>query len=1571
MRRIKLFCSIFLCGILLSTNVISAYAKESKKVGKTITVEWPGEGEDASPSIQKAVEEAGKAEGPVTIEFEKGKQYEVFPETAYHETGYYISNAATKEENADGERWSAIFMKDMEDVTVDGREAMLNIHGVMTPLLLDGCKNITFENLHVDWARPTMSEFNIVEVGDDYAKVQVLEGSLYELENGGTSLRWVSEKRPDGEYYWTLSGGLVGKHDPEQNTSRRSSFPYPSKYVDEGNGVLKLEYGYRPSLKVGENYQFRSGSRDQVGSFIHKCENVKFNNMGFHYMHGLGIVSQYTKNIAFDNIDCTPRKETGRICASSADFLQVSGCSGLVSVTDSKFSGAHDDVFNIHGTHLRIVNKDESANKITVQFMQERSWGFQAFDVGDEIEFVKPDTMLNYASNKVKSFNRLDDYRIELTLEEPLPEEIGLNADVVENITATPDVLLKGNYADNITTRGVLCTTRGEVLIEDNTFYKNGMSGVLLEDDVRAWYESGPVKNMIIRNNKFVECGGPQIFSNPQTSVYDPLKTVHSNIQIVGNEFTGNSSIEMLSTKDIVIKDNIFTDGGSVKLSACNGFEIGENKGVRNVSVSNSLNDKSLADFKVKGQEHIETIDRTGMTASANNERSGYSASNLLDDKAETIWHTDWENIPSENPYVEIDLNGSKTFNRVSYMPRQGETGGNVKAYELWIKEKASDSEYVKIAEGGGWSVDGAEKQIDLDTPVTAEAVKFVSIDSVYDSSNRLIASGAEINFRNVVKSSEAIPTGKKVSLGYEAVGTTGAPADLTGADFTYSSSDEAVAEIDEKGIITGKKAGTSKITVTVKAYGATFTDTTTVTVTEEVYTAAEQITIMEPEGNCMKVSVVPETAAADVSWSVERISGGKPSITEDGTLMTTAAGRMKVTAYSKNDGEIKDEMMIVAGEQGEASQEFQWVRENKNNWSLDAEKALKLKLEPGALWSGTTNTAKNILTKEIGKEDCSIVVKMNYKPEADYAEAGVAFYADDDNYVFLSRKKHSGYGGNIFSVIAEKNGNAEESPAVNKVMDNIASKDIYLKLEKSGTQYSGFYSEDGVSWNPVWEDRTLDWGIAPKAAIVGYGGGNETVVFEYLQIDEEQHTFESLVPEMNTAKAILTSIETPLTAERFVGTVAEELNLPANLEVTWNETYQERIPVQWNLTDYHSELETGTYEYQGTIVGAAEEDLGEGIKLTLSLRLTANKQALTETVNLASLRNEAAYTEETWGPFAEKLAAAQALLENEDATQAETDTLAAELTAAMDSLEIKGTLEGLRSLSGRAKEIAEQYKTQLYDDEMPSEEWQNHFYSSERYDGLIEETAKADDVIEKLDTAGAVQQPETQTEPEAEANPETQAEADTQAEPEEQIDTEASQPLTEEQDFTEEEKVELVTAIEALQSAQDAFVQSRHTVEIQELKTWLNVVTDPAKYTQENWDTLMSALKAGASLIDGSSGENYTQKQVADATAAIKAAYENQTVENPDDGDGDGGGNDGGNNGGNGSQGGGQDSSQGSGCNSGKDNADKGTGNKGGSSTKAPQTGDNSMNKVVGLLLTMLVSAGFVIAKKRSVKSK
>ena len=113
------------------------------------------------------------------------------------------------------------------------------------------------------------------------------------------------------------------------------------------------------------------------------------------------------------------------------------------------------------------------------------------------------------------------------------------------------------NYFARIPTRGILITTRGKSLIQDNIFYRIPMPSILVSDDARGWYESGPVKDLTIRRNTFIECSSPVIAIMPEIDRYD--RPVHENIVIDGNRFImdGYPAVEAKAASNLQIINKI------------------------------------------------------------------------------------------------------------------------------------------------------------------------------------------------------------------------------------------------------------------------------------------------------------------------------------------------------------------------------------------------------------------------------------------------------------------------------------------------------------------------------------------------------------------------------------------------------------------------------------------------------------------------------------------------------------------------------------------------------------------------------------------------------------------------------------------------------------------------------------------------------------------------------------------------------------------------------------------------------------------------------------------------------
>ena len=264
-----------------------------------------------------------------TITLEKNKTYHVYQDDSFTVDGYYCSNTAKKDENPTGLRYSAVFLKDKKNIVIDGNGAEVLIHGKMTPILLDKCENVTIKNLSIDYACPTMSEFKVLSCSKGEYVLKINDECLFEIDDN--TLYWHGEIGKNGEYYWrdTNSGfkRYIKLFDPEKKLSydfNRDDLTFESvEKITESTIRVTLK-NKDITLPIGGIFQSRSIVRDQVGALIQRCKNVNFENMRVKFMHGLGMVSQYSENIKYMNCDLPPAN--GRTITSTADFFQFSGC---------------------------------------------------------------------------------------------------------------------------------------------------------------------------------------------------------------------------------------------------------------------------------------------------------------------------------------------------------------------------------------------------------------------------------------------------------------------------------------------------------------------------------------------------------------------------------------------------------------------------------------------------------------------------------------------------------------------------------------------------------------------------------------------------------------------------------------------------------------------------------------------------------------------------------------------------------------------------------------------------------------------------------------------------------------------------------------------------------------------------------------------------------------------------------------------------------------------------------------------------------------------------------------------
>ncbi|MFD1163215.1 alpha-1,3-galactosidase-related protein [Hwangdonia seohaensis] len=514
----------------------------------------PNTSKDMAPFLNDLIKEASKYAN-VTIEFQKGR-YDVWPEHS-PKRDYFISNTSSEIECPSKTKTIALLLEGFENITIEGNGALFIIHEKMTNFAFVNCNGVKMQNISFDYKRATMSELKLESVSSNSITASVNSGSNFLITNNGHI-----------EFYgdnWKLKNHHTIAVNPELSAWYYSDFgpllKSQAKHVAPDKVVFDGDFS-NTNYKQGQVLTVRDPIRDQVGGFIGYSKNIGLKNVNMHYMHGMGIVSQFSENITYDGVKVQPRKETGRIIAAFADSFHFSGCKGQITIKNCTTSGAHDDAVNIHGTHLKVMEKVAN-NKINLKFMHHQTYGFDAFFKGDTLSFIKPKSLQNYGNGIVKTVSKISDRMVQITLDNDLPEGFKIG-DVVENITWTPSVLIKNNYFSGTNTRGVLLTTRRKSIIEDNVFYRTGMHAILIANDASSWYESGVVRDVTIKGNQFIECGYNQVPNNyiiniwPENHEEVPNYFVHENIVVENNLFKvfDTPILKAKSTKGLVFKNN-------------------------------------------------------------------------------------------------------------------------------------------------------------------------------------------------------------------------------------------------------------------------------------------------------------------------------------------------------------------------------------------------------------------------------------------------------------------------------------------------------------------------------------------------------------------------------------------------------------------------------------------------------------------------------------------------------------------------------------------------------------------------------------------------------------------------------------------------------------------------------------------------------------------------------------------------------------------------------------------------------------------------------------------------------
>lgn len=504
---------------------------------------------NASPVLQKAL-------AKIKAEYKEGEKVILrFPEGRYefHEKGaavreYYISNHDQTNPKKVG-----IALEDMKNLTLDGQGSEFVFHGRMLPVSLLRSENCLLKNFSIDFENPHIAQVKIVENDPQdgivfepapWVDYRIAKDSIFEAYGEGWTMR----------HSW----GIAFDGDTKHLVYNTSDIGCPTKGASEVAPRRIHAPGWKDARLVpGTVVAMRGWGRPTPGIFLSHDVNTTIENVKVHYAEGMGLLAQLCENITLEKFGvCLKGDADPRYFTTQADATHFSGCKGKIVSCNRLYEGMMDDAINVHGTYLKVVKRVDDRTLVG-RYMHGQSWGFEWGCPGDEVQFIRSNTMeLVGKQNKIISIRPYDKEQTEgareflITFQEPVDQVINEQSGFgIENLTWTPEVLFSGNVIRNNRARGSLFSTPRKTIVENNLFDHTSGAAILLCGDCNGWFETGACRHVIIRKNRFVNALTNLFqFTNAVISIYPEIPDLKGQQQYFHGGPEGG----------IVIEDNEF-----------------------------------------------------------------------------------------------------------------------------------------------------------------------------------------------------------------------------------------------------------------------------------------------------------------------------------------------------------------------------------------------------------------------------------------------------------------------------------------------------------------------------------------------------------------------------------------------------------------------------------------------------------------------------------------------------------------------------------------------------------------------------------------------------------------------------------------------------------------------------------------------------------------------------------------------------------------------------------------------------------------------------------------------------
>ena len=584
------------------------------------------EGIDNTPALIKAME-ACKDQKATRLLIPYGR-YDIYPQKALE--GYRnVPN------NDDGKKRIVFMLDGFKNFEIDGQGTEFICHDHMLPFDLNESQNITIKNLSIDWDMPFFFQAQVVAVHPDLNAfdLKVMDGCKYEIQ--GDQLIFSNKKTEKTKGWYSMAPPAQKDVIWEQNINWNIWFDPITKapaFNVEGLGRLSA-WNFKLNLpatakELSPNLVRLTNAANQFPKIgwvliikgkltknrlspainIANCKNINLENINVHHSAGIALIATRTENISLDRYNVILPPNSERMVTSTADATHFVNCKGLIKFDNCIMENMLDDATNVHGVYCNVESLVDDYTLGLVRGHSQQQ-GYVFAQKGDKIQLVDRRNLKPYADLTVASVKNINEYYFEVAFDQKV-NEILHEESTADNISWQPDVEMRNCIIRQNRSRGILISTAGNVLIESNKFIRSSYAGVMGAGDASYWYESGPVKNLVIRNNLFEDLGvgpgsAPILTVCPEIDITkDSTWYYHKNIVFEGNTIITFSKIlvQAKSIENFLFKNNTIqrsTDYPVIEDKNAPAFVFEGCKGV--VIEDNDYNWGGMASIKVDG----------------------------------------------------------------------------------------------------------------------------------------------------------------------------------------------------------------------------------------------------------------------------------------------------------------------------------------------------------------------------------------------------------------------------------------------------------------------------------------------------------------------------------------------------------------------------------------------------------------------------------------------------------------------------------------------------------------------------------------------------------------------------------------------------------------------------------------------------------------------------------------------------------------------------------------------------------------------------------------------------------